>query len=165
MTPSSECRQGYAKLIDCGLAKRLGETENTFTMAGTPVYFSPEMVKHTGYGRKSELWALGVLLHELVCSQPPFQPDLNSAGAPNDKLMALFKLIVRDQPKFKEAAFTPPAIDLITKLLKKHPHDRIALPSTRLHALYDGFNWESFSAKRMPPPFVPKPHPKLPPPR
>ena len=75
---------GYAKLIDCGLAKPLKEDQHTFTMCGTPVYFAPEVIKSTGYGRKAEIWALGVLLHELLSGNPPFYPDTKAAAAAGD---------------------------------------------------------------------------------
>ena len=37
--------QGYAKLIDVGLAKRVSHTEHTYTTCGTPIYIAPEIIQ------------------------------------------------------------------------------------------------------------------------
>ena len=44
--------QGYLKLIDFGIAKKLEENKNrTFTMIGTPHYMAPEVMRGQGYGK------------------------------------------------------------------------------------------------------------------
>ena len=35
---------GYAKLIDCGMAKRVRDAEHTYTTCGTPLYLAPEVM-------------------------------------------------------------------------------------------------------------------------
>ena len=99
-----------------------------------------------------------------VSPAPPFHPPEGSGGK-NEKLMALFKLIVREQPKMEHKAFTPPAAELVHALLKKHPKERIALAAINGTAFYRGFDFDAFHARRMPPPFVPTHDPKLPAPR
>ncbi|CAK0904404.1 unnamed protein product [Prorocentrum cordatum] len=64
--------RGYIKLIDFGIAKRLDDTGRTFTCLGTPHYMAPEMLQNHGYGTEVDVWALGVLLHILVCRRLPF---------------------------------------------------------------------------------------------
>ena len=154
---------GYAKLIDCGLAKKVGSDEHTYTMIGTPTYYAPEMVKHTGYGMKAEVWSLGILLHELLCGEAPFIPDAEAieGKSPSDKLMELFKLIVRGSPKMDLSCFSHPAKDLILQLLQKLPKNRIGVVEARNAIFFERFSWPAFHTRRMPPPFVPAPHPKL----
>ncbi|KAK3275289.1 hypothetical protein CYMTET_16568 [Cymbomonas tetramitiformis] len=59
---------------DFGLAKQL---EHTFQMAktplGTPYYMAPEIMQGKAYNYKSDIWALGCVLHEMCCRQPTFQ--------------------------------------------------------------------------------------------
>merc|ERR1719313_2610357 len=70
--------QGYLKLIDFGIAKKL-ETGGgrAFTMIGTPHYMAPEVIRGKGYGSEVDIWGLGVILYELVCGFLPFGEDLD----------------------------------------------------------------------------------------
>eukprot|EP00930_Biecheleria_cincta_P016959 TRINITY_DN13615_c0_g3_i1.p1 TRINITY_DN13615_c0_g3~~TRINITY_DN13615_c0_g3_i1.p1 ORF type:complete len:864 (+),score=197.52 TRINITY_DN13615_c0_g3_i1:42-2633(+) len=70
--------QGYLKLIDFGIAKKLPEgSSRTFTMIGTPHYMAPEVMRGHGYGTAVDLWSLGVMLFEFVCGYLPFADDLD----------------------------------------------------------------------------------------
>ena len=61
------------KLGDFGIAKCLNCTMDIAkTMVGTPYYLSPEMVRNEPYSFKSDVWALGVLLYEMVALKMPF---------------------------------------------------------------------------------------------
>eukprot|EP00403_Amphidinium_massartii_P032337 CAMPEP_0178445562 /NCGR_PEP_ID=MMETSP0689_2-20121128/40253_1 /TAXON_ID=160604 /ORGANISM="Amphidinium massartii, Strain CS-259" /LENGTH=1263 /DNA_ID=CAMNT_0020070161 /DNA_START=66 /DNA_END=3857 /DNA_ORIENTATION=+ len=68
--------QGYLKLIDFGIAKKLGDDNKTFTTIGTPHYMAPEVMRGRGYGTEVDLWSLGVMLFEFVCGYLPFGDDL-----------------------------------------------------------------------------------------
>lgn len=70
--------QGYLKLIDFGIAKKLEEGKSrTFTMIGTPHYMAPEVMRGHGYSTEVDLWSLGVMLFELVCGYLPFADELD----------------------------------------------------------------------------------------
>jgi WD40 repeat protein/serine/threonine protein kinase len=78
------------KVIDFGVAKALGQqlTDRTlFTgfaqMVGTPLYMSPEQAEMSGLDvdTRSDIYALGVLLYELLTGTTPFDKDrLRQAG-------------------------------------------------------------------------------------
>lgn len=71
-------QQGYLKLIDFGIAKKLEEGRSrTFTMIGTPHYMAPEVMRGHGYGTEVDLWSLGVMLFEFVCGYLPFADELD----------------------------------------------------------------------------------------
>ena len=63
--------KGNCKLTDMGLAK---QTPNkTYTTCGTPDYFAPEIIAHSGHHKGVDWWTLGVLTHELMSGHAPFE--------------------------------------------------------------------------------------------
>ena len=72
----------WLKVLDFGLAKHLGDatTELTFTGAvlGTPMYMSPEAIRTGAADPRSDLYALGCVLHELLSGAPPFGGESNA---------------------------------------------------------------------------------------
>ena len=84
---------GRLKVIDFGLARRddARTTEGTTlasivpvgTVAGTPYAMAPEQVRAEAADARTDVWALGVLLHEMVSGAKPFAgqtvPDLYSS--------------------------------------------------------------------------------------
>jgi len=76
---------GLAKVLDFGLAKRLGgglfegptrslaSLENVSGVSGTLPYMAPETLRGETADSRSDLWALGVVLYEAACGHLPFQ--------------------------------------------------------------------------------------------
>jgi eukaryotic-like serine/threonine-protein kinase len=76
---------GRVKVLDFGLARRAGESPEesgaTLSMAlteagaliGTPHYLAPEVLRGEVANQRSDLWALGVLLHEMASGTLPFK--------------------------------------------------------------------------------------------
>ena len=67
---------GTAKIMDFGIAK-LGSTHLTKTgmMVGTIHYMSPEQVRGQVLDGRSDVFSLGVILHELLAGQRPFRGE------------------------------------------------------------------------------------------
>ena len=69
-----------AKLGDLGVAKVLStQTNFAHTLVGTPYYLSPEMCEDKPYDAKSDVWATGVVLYELLSRRHPFSGDNQGA--------------------------------------------------------------------------------------
>ena len=66
-------KSGIVKLGDFGISKGLKSSrDKAITMVGTPYYLSPEIILNKPYDAKSDIWALGVLLYELLTFKMPF---------------------------------------------------------------------------------------------
>jgi serine/threonine-protein kinase len=107
-------KDGTVKVVDFGIA-RLVDTSRTQTglMIGTPAYMSPQLLRGERADAQADIWALGVMLYELVAYQRPFLGD-NPA--------ALMWAIISQQPKpLHEVAPGCPAEleEVVGKMLEK----------------------------------------------
>jgi serine/threonine-protein kinase len=71
---------GQVKVADFGIARAMGAgaEENltqTGAVMGTATYFSPEQAQGLPLDPRSDLYALGIVLYEMVAGRPPFQGD------------------------------------------------------------------------------------------
>ncbi|KAL1521320.1 hypothetical protein AB1Y20_020987 [Prymnesium parvum] len=64
------------KLGDFGVSRAMShQTRLAHTVVGTPYYMSPEVMKSSPYSEPSDLWAVGVLLYQLIALHLPFEAD------------------------------------------------------------------------------------------
>jgi len=114
---------GQLKVVDFGLARRRDEAMVGATtmaslapagsLAGTPYAMAPEQVRGEMTDARTDVWALGVLLHEMVSGATPF----GARTTPE-----LFSSILRDAPAPLEG---PAAFDrIVRRCLAKEPGDR-----------------------------------------
>jgi serine/threonine protein kinase len=69
---------GTIALVDFGIAKRLGEDKARTRhgeLFGTPYYVSPEQIDGRPATAQSDLYALGIIFHEMLLRQRPFEAD------------------------------------------------------------------------------------------
>lgn len=75
LVASSTVERDFVKLVDFGLARPLEEGDSRITRigrtAGTPAYMSPEQCYATGLDARTDLYAVGVVLFELLTGQLP----------------------------------------------------------------------------------------------
>ena len=112
------------KLIDFGIAasasaRRLTFAKLTQTM-GTPDYISPEQVKGKRGDARSDLYALGVMLYEMLTGTVPFTGP-NAFVIMNDRL-----LNNPVPPRELNPAITPQMQEIIYRALERDPKQRYA---------------------------------------
>ncbi|KRZ56958.1 Aurora kinase A, partial [Trichinella nativa] len=117
--------RGLLKLADFGWAVDLANVASSRrkTICGTLDYLPPEMICHDSYDEKIDIWALGVLLYEFLVGDPPF-------FAPSQKVT--MRLISTCEFTIPDSV-SDAAKDVINKLLKKDPSERMLLDELMIH--------------------------------
>ncbi|MFN7974169.1 MAG: protein kinase [Acidobacteriota bacterium] len=115
---------GLPVLVDFGLLAEVAITARetldvTGEVAGTAWYMSPEQARGDAVDARSDLYALGCIVYELLTGRPPFV---------GESLVAILRQHEREPvaPPSSLVPEIPPAVDeLILALLAKDPRDRI----------------------------------------
>jgi serine/threonine-protein kinase len=133
---------GAVKVLDFGLAKAIeatavlsppGRQRHDFTnsptitspamtragvILGTAAYMSPEQAKGRPADRRSDIWAFGVVLYEMLSGQQTFK---------GDDVAETLASVLRAEPVWTALpASTPPSIQrLLRRCLQKSPRDRL----------------------------------------
>ncbi|KAJ1334358.1 hypothetical protein BSLG_008087 [Batrachochytrium salamandrivorans] len=65
-------RYKVLKIGDFGISKIMSTAASAETVVGTPAYISPELCEGKPYNEKSDIWALGCVLYEMICLKKMF---------------------------------------------------------------------------------------------
>ncbi|MGE0823381.1 MAG: ankyrin repeat domain-containing protein [Candidatus Binatia bacterium] len=121
----------WVKVGDFGIAKVLGEETSGLSHSGaspgTPRYMSPEQWMGKEVDARADLYALGVMLYEMLTGGPPFSP---AEGA-----LALMYQHLQDPPRPLPSSIPPGICRQVELLLAKAPADRPANPTVVRQAL------------------------------
>ena len=111
-------QEGRCKLADFGWSNFDDGNKFRDTYCGTPEYLAPEMITKSGHNESVDIWALGVLIFEMLTGRTPF----NFTG---DRIQ-LFNNIKTLRIVWTDD-FPQLAKDLVGRILRLNPKDRLTL--------------------------------------
>ena len=115
VTPMSQ-----VKIMDFGLAQLVEQSRLTKSamILGTPAYMSPEQARREPTDRRTDIWALGVVIYEMVTGKLPFEAEREDAVA---------YAVVHQKPEPITALRVGVPVDLdriVAKAMEKNRDDR-----------------------------------------
>jgi serine/threonine-protein kinase len=140
--------QGEAILTDFGLAKLAGGTQHTAAGAvmGTALYMSPEQIRGEQVDHRTDVYALGVTLFEMLSGRPPYVAD---------SAMTVLMMHLNDPlPDLREISTDAPPdlIAIVEKALAKDPGGRYSTAAEMASAIRSAGVAAASAATPAPPP-------------
>ena len=140
---------GYAKVLDFGLAKWLPTAQSAATMGvslpgqlvGTIAYMSPEQIQGQDVDQRSDLFAFGIMLYEMLNGRHPW---------PRPSAFETLSAILLDDPPAIDAPTVGDDLGAIVEtLLRKHRAERYPNAEAVLEALSTPASVHAFSAANL----------------
>ena len=134
-----------------GLCRQLTHpAERAFTLCGTPEYTAPEVLRGAGHGKEVDVWAVGVLLFELMAGYPAFCAD---------EPIKVYALVLKGQPSVPRS-FGRRARELLHELLCPQPHARLGamrggVVDVATHAFFERIDWVALLGRQAETPLIP----------
>jgi eukaryotic-like serine/threonine-protein kinase len=124
---------GVVKLMDFGIAKRVGHLDPGTTAAGailgTPEYMSPEQARGERTDGRSDIYAVGIVVYEIFTGVVPFKSDT--------AVQVLLKQMHAPPPLDGPMAerLPPPLVAVLHRMLAKEPGQRFVTAAEAVEAL------------------------------
>jgi serine/threonine-protein kinase len=116
------CCDRTLRVMDFGLAsppiRRRSPLAKLTTILGTPEYMAPEQVKNGPVDERTDIYALGAILYELLTGEVPFKNE--------DPWQSAFQRTTGDPiaPRTLNSALSPQAEEIVLHALQRNPRDR-----------------------------------------
>lgn len=117
---------GRVKLTDFGWSNYIEYFQIRSTFCGTPLYLAPEVIKQTGHDKSVDIWCIGALIFELLTGRCPFNGQTDNI---------LYENILKNKMDWPKD-INLEAKNLISRILKTDPKDRISLNEMLKHPFF-----------------------------
>ena len=121
-------RGGSIYLTDFGIARHAESTTTTMGTAGTPSYMAPEQIRGQAVSPATDVYALGVVLYEMLTGQRPFRGtepgSEKGGGSTNERIRYGHLLLQPPDPRSLNPALSGRMAAAILKALAKSPSAR-----------------------------------------
>jgi len=122
--------ENKVKLGDFGIARYASQVSGSGLLMGTPAYLAPEQIQGQPQDARSDQFALGIVLYQMLTGARPF--DGSSLGAVCAQI-----LNADPEPPSRRNSAVPKALDsIVARCLAKNPADRFASCDEMASALY-----------------------------
>eukprot|EP00948_MAST-09A_sp_MAST-9A-sp1_P000006 g6.t1 len=129
------------KLCDLGCARKVPDVANFEAtgdvnkvpfnqVIGTPGYVAPEILSRKPFGKKADVWSVGVVMFECLAGYSPWYPASDCLSSP----LVIDKRI--------EETLSPFCTDLLRKMLVVNDAKRISSREASKHRWFDRLRWE-----------------------
>ena len=116
------CDDGSIRIMDFGIAKMEGARRLTFgkfqPAMGTPDYMAPEQVRGQRGDARTDIYAMGAMLYEMLTGFPPYEG--------NNPLVIMNSRLTGDPiaPRTRNAAISPAAEEIVLHAMARKPEER-----------------------------------------
>ena len=118
-------RNNNVKLCDFGWCTKISENQKRKTFCGTIEYMSPEIISNENYDKCVDIWALGILLYEMLHGFSPFKSKNIKLNYEQLKEEIFNNIENGSYVIYKEKELSKECVSLIRKLLEKNDEERI----------------------------------------
>lgn len=110
-------KEGHVQLCDFGVAAKTLNLAKRTTMAGTPFWMAPEVIREgDSYDSKADIWSLGITIYEIALGNPPY--------CDKDAMWAMQMILKLQPPRLEGREYSAVLKECIALCLDELPDER-----------------------------------------